>query len=435
MKIRYRRRRNDRAWMVIPGMLVLITGLVLAAGCGGEKETVEEEPGPPIRAGAVLYLAQAQFDQITGDDGKTKSVPGAARLEIWQNDGSSWDMEILEDPESNVFHKAAWFTPSAGEPGILTIGAMEAYLKIWRKQGGEWTAEALWNPVFGGKFDRLRDFEVADVTGDGNTDIVIATHDQGAVGVAVWKDGTYHPEEIYRQENTFVHEVEVGDVDGDGTIEFFTTPSKPNKLDGSIQPGAIAMYEYSDGEWTRSQVDYLETRHAKEILCVTPTGEDHPVLFSSLEGEKLGARDTEGDSTIIRLYRFEDDEITKTDIATLPGQLCRFLTMGDTDGDGGKELIASTKSDGIWKLTPPASENVRWEKELVATGTSGFEHATYLYDFTGDGKDEIYVASDDQVELRVYWHDGTDYRKKTIGKLKDRTITFNLTAHMFPAAH
>ena len=168
----------------------------------------------------------------------------------------------------------------------------------------------------------------------------------------------------------------------------------------------------------------MPSRHAKEILAVTLTGEEIPVLFTALEGEKLGG-DGGGDSTRIRMYRFKDKNIEKTDIASLPGNLCRFLTYGDTDGDGQKELIASTKSDGIWKLIP---SDEGWEKQLVASGTSGFEHATYLMDFDGNGRDEIYVASDNEGEFRVYYYNGRGYSADVIDTLKEHTITFNVTA-------
>ena len=39
--------------------------------------------------------------------------------------------------------------------------------------------------------------------------------------------------------------------------------------------------------------------------------------------------------------------------------------------------------------------------------SSGFEHAALLTDLDGDGVDELYVASDDQGEVRRYaWKDG-----------------------------
>ncbi len=415
------------------GTAALVTLALLLPGCGKkEEESAAGDAGVttavhPAAPGATIYLAEAQFIREKGDDGKTRSVPGPARLAIWSHDGAGWSEEIIEDPESNVFHKAAWFTPPSGNPGILTIGATGAHLKIWRKKGNQWSAESLWNPTFGGKWDRLRDFEVADVTGNGQDDIVIATHDVGVIAVVTWLKGAWRAKELTRREETFVHEIEVGDIDGDGVAEIFTTPSKPNKLDGTPQPGEIEMWKLHKGEWINRPVEKLETRHAKEILCVTLDGETMPVLFTALEGENLGGGHGDGDNTRIRLYRFRGKGVVQEDIAGLPGNLCRFLAYGDTDGDGVKELIASTKSSGIWKLTPPEGKG-EWKKSLIATETSGFEHATCLYDFDGDGKSEIYVASDDQGELRCYFYEDGEYKMDVIGDLKVKPITFNITA-------
>lgn len=381
--------------------------------------------------GSTIYLSQAQFIEKEGKDGKMHPVPGPARLVIITRTGSGWMEEVLEDPDSNVFHKAAWFVPSSGEPGILTIGATEAFLKIWRKKDGNWKSEVLWHPSFGGKFDRLRDFEITDITGDGIKDIVVATHDQGVIAVVSQVDGKWKARELCRNKDTFVHEIEAGDVDGDKIIEIFATPSKPNKLDGSIQPGSIEMWKFKDGNWERRVVESFETRHVKEILCVPIKGEENPVLFASLEGEHFGRRD-EGDTTRIRMYRFEKEKISHTDIANLPGKLCRFLTFGDTDSDGTKELIASTRVSGIWKLTPPLKEIFKneWKKTLMDKNSSGFEHATYLFDFNRDGTEEIYVASDDQKEIRCYWFNGKDYSADILNKFNNDVITFNLTANM-----
>ena len=419
--------------------IAFIIALSFLHGCKGTtppKQPPQKKEAPPAKAqlkaphdGAKLFLSQAQFIYEKDESGKSRPIPGPARLIILNYENNQWNKSILEDPESNVFHKAAWFTPPEGDPGILTIGATQAFLKIWHKKDGQWVGTSLWNPQFGGKFDRLRDFEVGDVNGDGIDDIVIATHDQGVIAVATWKDGKYDIQELCRKPETFVHEIELGDIDGDGIDEIFTTPSKPNKLDGSVQPGEIAMWEYDGGKWVGKEVELLKSRHAKEILCVTLNSEKSPVLFASLEGERIGGGEDAGDTTRIRMYRYIDQAFKPTDIASLPGHLCRFLTYGDTDGDGAKELIASTKNSGIWKLSP-GSEGVdgTWAKVLVATGTSGFEHATYLADLNQDNVQEIYVASDDQREMRAYWFNGKGYSAEIITPLKDNTITFNITA-------
>ena len=97
--------------------------------------------------------------------------------------------------------------------------------------------------------------------GDGKDELVIATHDQGVIAV-VHPDEDWRVEEVERTPNTFVHEIEIGDVDGDGVKEFFATPSEPNKLE-SEQPGEVRMYKHTaDG---LAEVDRRRARrHARE---------------------------------------------------------------------------------------------------------------------------------------------------------------------------
>lgn len=433
----------NKTWTALVSMAVFAVLLFALAGCGGEQ--VSEQPSPdtgvsqterpsviqagPPKDGSILYLSQAQF--IREEDPETGELqvrPGPARLGIWTYQDGAWTEEVLEDPDSNVFHKAEWFTPVEGEPGILTIGAQEAHLKIWRKDNdGEWEYESLWNTSFGGNLDRLRNFEVADVTNNGYEEICIATHDMGVVAVVRWQDGEYVVDEIARKPETWVHEMTVADVTGNGYMELFTTPSMPNIMDGTKQTGEIDMFLFDGENWTQTVVDGLETRHAKEILAARLTGEERPVLFAALEGEHIGG-DAVGDTTRIRMYRFVDGDIIHTDIASLPGQLCRFLNVGDTDGNGRVELIASTSRDGIWRLDPPETPDGDWRRTLVATGTSGFEHATWLADLNGDGIDEIYVASDNQRELRRYTWNGRGYSVEVLGRLQDDTITWKVTS-------
>ena len=107
----------------------------------------------------------------------------------------------------------------------------------------------LWKTDFGGRFSRLRDAEVADVLGDGVPTVVVGTHDQGVVAL-VRPDGKggFAAKELDRQPDTFVHEIEVGDLDGDGVLEIYATPSRPNKLDGTPQPGSVVRYVPARGE-------------------------------------------------------------------------------------------------------------------------------------------------------------------------------------------
>ena len=73
------------------------------------------------------------------------------------------------------------------------------------------------------------------------------------VAVGDWKDGKLTMTELDQKADTFVHEIEIGDIDGDGTLEFFATPSDRNKANAS-QPGLIVMYKYDGTTYKRTAV-------------------------------------------------------------------------------------------------------------------------------------------------------------------------------------
>jgi len=246
---------------------------------------------------------------------------------------------------------------------------------------------------------------VADVNGDGFTDIVVATHDQGVVAV-LYGDagGGFTVSEIDAEPNTFVHEVEVGDLDGDGVLEIYATPSLPNKLDGTPQPGFVTRYVPALGEG-RTVVADLGDRHAKEILVDDVDGDGTDELYVSVEAVAGGR---------VEILRFDAD----TDptggmlITSLGDTLTRFLTAGDVDGDGVKEMVAAANKSGLWLLRPGEDPRAEWSISSIDRNSGGFEHASILTDLDGDGIDELYVANDDDGEINRYvWVDGEPQRE------------------------
>jgi hypothetical protein len=411
-------------------------------GCTREDATTPAEtPGPPIAGSRpdvltdgpfpALLLAQAQFTWQTGPDGRRRPSPGDALLMIVRKTPDGWQTTQLEDPDSKVFHGAVSVKEDGQPEGILTLGGTEACLKRWYRVHGRWEQNTLWHPDFGGQWSRLRDLAIGDVTGDGVDELVLATHDQGVVAVLQGAGTRWVATELGRKSRVFVHEVEIADVDGDGRNEFFATPSEPNQASGLSQPGRIVMFRYDGQTFQRTRVDSLEGTHAKEILALDAEGRGRPSLFAAVEAriELRGGQPEIVNPVEIREYRWTEGDFTSRVVATLPDRQCRFLSPGDVDGDGQVDIVATGMQSGVWVLR--RGEAGSWAASRIDAESSGFEHAALVADLEGDGREEIYVASDVQQALRRYdWHED-HFERQTIVPIPEDRVTFSLATGRF----
>ncbi len=416
----------------------LIFGL-LAIACGGEKKQdvgqaerpkVEKqkaatqgkpnaaEPVAQAGPGKALLITQSEFK---ADDKGEYTVPDAAVMLILKRAKKGWSADRIVDRESNVFHKALPY----GDEGILTLGGNEAMLKLWNKKNGKWQAETLWHPTFGGKHNRLRDFELADFNGDGTKDLAIATHDQGVVAVIWRRSDKWEPEELDRQANTFVHEIEIGDLDGDGKFEFYATPSKPNTVSGKDQGGKVIRFAWNGKKFEKSEVISLETRHIKEILVADVDGDNKQELYAVLEAEVDGL--TIEKPVEIRRFDLRADKFEATLVTTIDDRFCRFLSAGDIDQDGKKELVAAAFSTGVWVIE---KKGRAYEKTCIDADSGGFEHAAYITDLEGDGTEALYVADDRGGVIKRYTFAGGKYESKVLNRrvVPSQAMVWNITA-------
>ena len=409
--------------------------LLFIFGCEGEKAAPAETPPASAQAPEAtpdekpvakpptsqalpdalpngLLLAYSQFEVV---DGKATAKPGPARLEILTREGGEWTSKVIEDPQSNVFHKAMLLKPRGQAPGILTLGGSGAYVKLWRPDKGELKPATLWHAEFGGKFNRMRDTEVADLYRNGTPDITVATHDQGVVAILRQRpNNKWKVERIDKRKNTFVHEIEIGDLDGDGVLEVYATPSDPNRLDAEAQRGEVVRY-IPKKKQGRTVVADLGNRHAKEIYVGDVDGDGTDELYVAVEALTRGHLEII-EPVEIRRYDADTPPDAKVVIATIPDRLSRFLTVGDVDGDGKKEMVVTSFSKGLWLLRPGKDPKSEWGLENIDRDSGGFEHAALLADLDGDGTDELYVAADTQGELRRYvWVRGRP-KRETIQK-------------------
>ncbi len=383
-----------------------LLGACLLPACGPD--------GAAGREGKSLLLALSVFESGPGG-----VKAGPAQLVALTQRGNSWRFEAIDDPDSNVFHKAMAIDAAPFGPGILTAGGTRAILKVWRNDAAPLV---VWEADFGGRFSRMRDVEVADLYGDGKPVIVVATHDQGVVAVVKPTGSAFSAEELDREPNTIIHEVEVGDLDGDGVSEVYAARSLPNRMDGTPQPGSVVCYVPARAESRRSVAD-LADRHAKEILVADVDGDRRDELYVSVEAVSGG---------VVEVLRFDDGNLSAggSRIATINDRMCRCLAAGDVDGDGRKELVAAAHKSGVWLLRPGSNPRQPWSVTSIDRTSSSIEHAALLADLDGDNVDELYVANDDGLEVNRYvWRAGVPVKETiyTYPKGSD-FMTWNITA-------
>ncbi len=397
--------------------LILVVAICFFCACSGSDQ--QDLPSGEVVGGEddALVLALAVLSE--NEDGSPMPLP--ARLGILTRQGDEWTHRVLEDHDSNVFHKAMVYRDRDGAEGILTLGGMNAAVKLWKTDG---TSDTLWEADFGGAFSRMRDAEVGDIYGDGSVAIAVATHDQGVVAV-VRPDGSggFSVDELDREPNKVVHEIELGDLDGDGLLEIYATATAPNALDGTSQPGKVVRYTPAAGEGRVEVVD-LGLRHAKEILVEDVDGDGRDELYVSVEA-------VSGGQIEIRRYDAGIQSAEPNVVATLNDRLCRFLTAGDVDGDGTLELVAATYKAGLWLLLPGEDG---WTTELIDAESSGFEHAAILLDLDRDGRDELYVASDDQGQVRSYAWADHGWHRSVLLEYSDQLSRFTWNIMPAPSA-
>jgi len=300
--------------------LFLASLLALAAACGKDEpkapqaeepatEPAAERSAPEAKSTSKgLLIALARF---AVEDGRATAKPLPARAEFLYQEDGDWKLAGFEDEDSNVFHKVMAF-----EDSLLTFGGMAAAVKQWRLVDGEFKAETLWTEDFGGRFNRMRDAEIGDLDGNGKPVLAIATHDQGIVALLRDIGKSNQVEKIDAETNTFVHEIEIGDLDGDGTLEVYATPSEPNRL-GVEQSGKVVRYVPKRGEG-RVVVADLGMRHAKEIFVGDVDGDGKDELYVAVEAKTSGSgasltidepveiRFPDGCVVLLRAYRSED---------------------------------------------------------------------------------------------------------------------------------
>lgn len=362
----------------------------------GEHTVVWYVDGGPLNGEPTLLLSESRFD-VTNDG----LVPKAASLEVLTPHKEGWKSETLTDPQGAVFHKAVLhdngiLTISGGAPGTGQPGL----LKHWRRGQQGWQSKAIWSGSWGGKLNRLRDMELGDVDGDGLEEVVIGTHDQGVVVVLDGAfDGTQRGVvELHQAARRYVHEIELGDVDGDGRLEIVASISEPNVSEGN-QAGTVEIFDYDGEKYVQKTIWSSSETHVKEILATDIDDNGTTELIVAVEAQREERKRISAVNVLMWEGASWDAPAWRT-LAELDDVGLRFMQSHDLNKDGRKELFLAPRGLGLMLMSNVLSQSPKIQHFESESG--GFEHAIQVLDLEQDGQAALFVANEQTKQLVRY---------------------------------
>ena len=191
------------------------------------------------------------------------------------------------------------------------------------------------------------------------------------------------------------------------------------------------MYSFDGAGWVPSQVAAFADRHAKEILAIDLEGAGRIDLFAAIEPPRAIAERPDPTPPMVSItrYRWDGGAWLTAEVATIPAESCRFLRAGDVDGDRRRELVAACGNSGLWLLRPGAGG---WSRELIDDASTATELAIALADLNRDGAAEIYVAAEDQGQLRAYLWEADGFHRYELLAIPRDIMTFGLEVVVNP---
>ena len=345
-------------------------------------------------------------------------MPGPARLEILYAQGGA----VADVARSRIRRATSstrrWSTPREGGPRSSRSAARAAIVKLWQKSAGRLrSGETLWQKDFGGKFSRMRDAEIGGPlrrrpSGHRGGD---PRSGRGRGAAADGRRG-FTAVELDREPDTFVHEIEIGDLDGDGALEIYATPSEPNRLDGGRRSsGHVVRYVPAQGRRPRrsSPTSASATRRRSWSATSTATGATSSTSRSKARhrGRQASSSSRWRSAATTRARPPNAGEVIATHRRPplpLPHRRRRGRRRQEGDRRGGFQQRRS----GCCGRAPTRRASGRSSRST--RDSSGFEHAALLTDLDGDGSGRALRGERRPKQVRRYVWDGRKLAREVI---------------------
>jgi hypothetical protein len=274
---------------------------------------------------------------------------------------------------------------------------------------------------------------VADLTGDGKEDLIIANSDSNTVSVLLGNDdGTFQPQQTYAV-GSHPNDVVVADVNGDGKLDLVVTNSRSNTVsvllgngDGTFQPQktyavgsvpfAVAVADFNgdgipDLAVTNIQGDTVSvlmgngdgTFQAQKVLAVGV--EPSAVVAADLNGD--GEADlivANTGSNNVRVLLGNGDGTFQPQQTFTVGANPVGIATAYLHGDDHLDLIVSNFGANSVSVLLGNGDGTFQTQKTFATGTE--PNGVVVADFNGDGEPDVAVADQGSNTLSILLGNG-----------------------------
>ena len=306
---------------------------------------------------------------------------------------------IDENPPERPWYKMAGDINSDGLLDIVVAGAREslvAYLAPgWRRVE---IAREGWSGVNG---------EIADLDGDGDRDIVM--------GSIVWlrnpgrADGTW---EMVRIGHGEVHDIEIGDLNGDGRLDVVARNQSAFRRSGD-EPGGSIVYIYLQTETAVWETYKFDCPHGEGLDLADIDGDGDPdVILGGRWYENTGAvgADSWTEHAYAAGWTEPDAKVEAADLNG-DGRLDVVLTPSELQGETYKMA---------WYEQPASGAAGNWREHVIVPSIETVVHALGAGDIDGDSDLDIAYAEmhqgedPDEVVILLNEGGGESWRKQVL---------------------
>ena len=307
----------------------------------------------------------------------------------------------------------------------VTTARANCHIVAYRHDGTTWCALPIIKGL--PSVDLVRSIALGDLDNDGADEIVLGTRPNGAVIVLDGEPTGYVATTIDRDQygtgTTNTREVAVDDVDADATPEILVATARASKEDWQATPGAIFLYRRSPDGWDRLLIDdHCGRTHTRMVAVADVKNDGIRRIVSSAVGVVQPGSGGIDPQPELRLYTVTGRRVTRQPIGTLENMIkSRSFAAGDVDGSGRVALVVGTRALGgtshettclyVYRFD---DRTQAWERETIDTsGPLGF-HCVAIGDVDGDGRSEIIASDDGRGQIKLYKRRGSGWEHEII---------------------